>query len=346
MKLKRKLFLFSFICIGLIAFRFVEETSFVVPPNFPKPDYNFTKNNLTKNKILLGRALFYDPLLSRNNKISCAGCHSQFSAFAHVDHALSHGIEDKIGFRNAPGLQNLAWQKLFMRDGAINQLDVQALAPLSDSLEMDENISLVVVELQASKLYPKLYFQAFGDSVVTGERTLKAISQFLLTLVSCNSKYDSVLQKHTTFTEQENKGYLLFKKNCVSCHTEPLFTNDEFKNNGLPMDTGLMDFGRYRVTKNPEDSMKFKVPSLRNIEFTSPYMHDGRFKKLMQVLDHYTHGIQKGKTLAMELQKPIELSSREKVDIMAFLLTLSDKKFLFNPDYFYPKELFSQKAKD
>lgn len=344
--MKRTVYILSLICFFIFAFRAADGVLFEIPAQFPKPVYDFSKNPLTDNKIQLGRALFYDPILSRNNMISCASCHSQFSAFTHVDHALSHGIEDKIGFRNAPALMNLAWQSTFMRDGAINHLDVQALAPLSNPIEMDEDITHVVSKLQSSKLYPKLFYKAFGDSVITGEHTLKAISQFMLTLVSANSKYDSVMLKRANFTAQENNGYHLFKKNCASCHTEPLFTNDDFKNNGLPIDTTLKDYGRYRVTKIPADSLKFKVPSLRNIEFSYPYMHDGRFKRLSQVLNHYTDGINKSKTLSAELQKPIILSSNEKVDIIAFLLTLTDKSFLFNPNYFYPKEIFSLGAKE
>ncbi len=344
--MKHKLLLLSLLCFAIVAFRSVEDSLFVVPSNFPKPVYNFSKNSLTANKIQLGRALFYDPILSRDNLISCASCHSQFSAFTHIDHALSHGIDDKIGFRNSPALMNLAWQTSFMRDGAINHLDMLALAPMSNPDEMDENITHVVFKLQANNVYPKLFFEAFGDSVITGEHTLKAIAQFMLTLVSSNSKYDSVMRKQSVFTSQEKNGYVLFKKNCASCHTEPLFTNDNFRNNGLAIDTTLKDFGRYRATKNPSDSLKFKVPTLRNIEFSYPYMHDGRFKKLSQVINHYTNGIEKNRTLAPELQKAIELTSNEKVDIIAFLLTLSDKSFLFNPKYFYPKEIFSKTVKD
>lgn len=344
--MKNKFLLFILLCSIIVAFHSDTNTPFKVPQHFPKPVYDFSKNPMSDNKIQLGRALFYDPILSRNNMISCASCHSQFSAFTHVDHALSHGIEDKIGIRNSPALMNLAWQKTFMRDGGINHLDVQSLAPISNPLEMDEKITTVVSKLQSSKLYPNLFYKAFGDSIVTGEHTLKSISQFMLTLVSSNSKYDSVMRKQVEFSEQENKGYALFKKNCSSCHTEPLFTNDDFKNNGIAIDTTLNDFGRYGVTKNPSDSLKFKVPTLRNIEFSYPYMHDGRFKKLSQVLTHYTSGIEKNKTLSSELQKPIVLSANEKVDIIAFLLTLTDKSFLFNPEYFYPKEIFSGTAKD
>jgi cytochrome c peroxidase len=328
--------------LALFAFQGAIDGAFTQPKYFPKPLYDFSKNQLSENKIQLGRALFYDPLLSRNNMISCASCHSQYSAFTHIDHALSHGIEDKIGFRNSPALQNLAWQKTFMRDGSIHHLDMQALAPISNVGEMDESITHVISKLQNSKLYPALFFKAFGDSIITGEHTLKAIAQFMLILVSDNSKYDGVIRKEAIFTSQEQNGYILFKKNCASCHKEPLFTNDEFMNNGLSVDTSLNDFGRMRVTKTKNDSLKFKVPTLRNIEFSYPYLHDGRFKKLSQVLNHYTNGIVKSPTLSEKLQNPIVLSSNEKVDIIAFLLTLTDKSFIFNPKYSYPKELFSK----
>lgn len=332
--------------IAIISFIGVTESTFILPKNFPEPVYDFSKNPLSKNKILLGRVLFYDPILSRNNTISCASCHSQFTAFTHVDHALSHGIEDKIGIRNAPSLVNLAWKKLLMHDGAVNHLDMQSLAPISNPVEMDEDISHIVSKLQRSRLYQKLYLNAFGDTIITGANTLKALSQFMLTLVSSNSKYDSVCRKEAEFTKQENNGYLLFKKNCASCHKEPLFTNDEFRNNGLAVDTSLKDYGRYKVTNNISDSLLFKVPTLRNIEFSYPYMHDGRFKKLWQVLQHYTEGIEKNKTLSKELNTPLELSSNDKVDIIVFMLTLTDKTFLFNPEYFYPKEIFFGNAKE
>jgi cytochrome c peroxidase len=344
--MKNKLFHILTLTLILVAFRATHESLMERPPHFPPPVYDFPNNPLSEAKIQLGRALFYDPLLSRNNMISCASCHSPYAAFTHIDHALSHGIEDRIGFRNAPALMNLAWQNTFMRDGAVHHLDVQSLAPISNPVEMDETIEHVVSKLQASRLYPTLFYDAFSDSSITGEHTLKAISQFMTTLVSAQSKYDSVMRNEAVFTVQEQKGYNVFKNNCSSCHTEPLFTNDDFRNNGLPVDTTLNDFGRYRVTKNPADSIKFKVPTLRNIEFSYPYMHDGRFKNLSQVMNHYTRGIEKSKTLAPELEQPIVLSSNEKVDLMAFLLTLSDKNFLFNPRFSYPRDIFSGQAKD
>lgn len=336
------IFSLVFICI---AFRYADDMLFVVPAHFPEPQYSFAENPLTSEKVLLGRALFYDPILSKDNSISCASCHSQFSAFTHVDHALSHGIDDQVGFRNSPALMNLAWQSTFMRDGAIHHLDFQALNPITNPVEMGEDFENVVSKLQASNIYPNLFQEAFGDSTITGEHLLKAISQFELTLVSSNSKYDSVLQNQTVFTDQESNGYILFKKNCSSCHTEPLFTNDQFLNNGLSVDTTLNDFGRYRVTRNSVDSLKFKVPTLRNIQYSHPYMHDGRFRKLSQVLNHYTDGIQESSTLADELHIPIELTSNEKVDLVAFLFTLTDRSFLYNPDYFYPREVFASGTK-
>lgn len=330
----------------LCAFETVKTVTFTVPKNWPATNYDFKKNPLTAEKIELGRALFYDPILSRNNAISCSSCHLQFTAFTHVDHGLSHGIDDRIGTRNSPALMNLAWHKLFMWDGAVNHIEVQALAPISNPLEMDEKVERVVNKLQRSKIYPALFAKAYGDTTITGERTLKAMAQFMLTLVSCNAKYDSVINKQAKFTAQEEKGYKLFQKNCSACHKEPLFTNQKFENNGLPVDKTLNDIGRMKVTKNPADSLKFKVPSLRNIEFSQPYMHDGRFKRISDVLNHYTRGISKSKTLSDQLVTPIVLSSTDKVDLTAFLLTLTDKKFLFNKDYMYPKHIFMTKAQD
>lgn len=332
--------------IFAVAFRSADGERFETPTHWQKPVYDFRKNPLTSNTIALGRALFYDPILSRNNTISCASCHSQYSAFTHGDHALSHGIDDRIGTRNAPALMNLAWQRSFMRDGAINHLDMQALAPISNPAEMDENIAHVVAKLQATKAYPKLFYKAFGDSVISGEHTLKAIAQFMLTFVSSNAKYDSVMRKQAVFSTQERKGYSLFQKHCSTCHTEPLFTNHQFMNNGLPMDTTLRDVGRFSVTMNANDSLKFAVPTLRNIEFSYPYMHDGRFKRLSDVLHHYTAGMIQSSTLAKELKKPIVLSSNEKVDIIAFLLTLTDRAFLFNPAFSFPQNMIEEAAKD
>ncbi len=333
-----KLILISSISL-LLFISFVQFNDLIYFPEYwQKPSYDFSKNPLTKEKIELGRKLFYDPILSKDSTFSCANCHSQFNAFTHSDHSLSHGINDSIGTRNSSALMNLAWSKSFMWDGAINHLDVQALAPISNPIEMGENISNVVFKLKNSVMYKSLFKNAFDDSLATGEHTLKAISQFLLTLVSANSKYDSVMSKQSTFTKQEENGYKLYKENCSSCHKEPLFTNYNFENNGLKLDPTLNDFGRMKISQNSEDSLKFKVPTLRNIEFSYPYMHDGRFKRLSDVINHYTNGINQSKTLSKQLLKPINLTSNDKVDLISFLLTLSDKEFLFNPKYGYIRD--------
>jgi cytochrome c peroxidase len=316
----KKLVVIIILFFSIAAFKVADNMLLSFPSNWPKPVYDFSKNALSTEKVELGRLLFYDPLLSVDNTISCASCHSPFTAFTHVDHSLSHGINDRIGKRNSPALMNLAWGKLFMWDGAVNNLDMQALAPISHADEMGETMANVVAKLQGSKRYPALFLKAFGDSTVTGANTLKAISQFLLTLVSANAKYDSVMRKEGTFTQQEKNGYKLFKQHCSSCHQEPLFTSNQFENNGLALDTGLNDFGRMSITNNPADSLKFKVPTLRNIQFSNPYMHDGRFSRLSEVMKHYTSGIQHSKTLSAHLKKPIRLSADEKVDITAFLL--------------------------
>ncbi|MFN6039608.1 MAG: cytochrome-c peroxidase [Bacteroidota bacterium] len=289
------------------------------------------KNNpLTPEKVYLGRVLFYDPIISRDSSISCASCHSQYNAFAHADHALSHGIGDKIGTRNAPALMNLAWQKNLMWDGAVHHLDAQTLAPITNPSEMDENIGRLIQKLNRSEIYRELFYKAYKDSIPTGERLLKSISTFLLTLVSSNSKYDLVMKGKELFTSQEKKGYEIFKKNCSNCHKEPLFTSDEFENNGLFPDKKLFDIGRAKISLNPNDSFKFKVPTLRNIEFSFPYMHDGRFKNLQDVINHYNGEKFNHINLSEKLNKTMKLNSAEKTDLVAFLLTLTDKSFMFD----------------
>lgn len=338
-------FTLRYIVVGillLISFAFVKKALtpvyFDIPKNWPKPHYDFKNNPLTEEGFQLGRHLFYDPLLSKDGTISCSSCHLQATGFTHVDHDLSHGIDGKIGVRNSLTLQNLAWSKTFMWDGGINHLDVQAIAPITSDVEMNETLENVVTKLQQSEKYTSLFEKAFGSKKITGQLTLKALSQFVVSLKTTNSKYDNVMQKKATFSEMEQKGYKLFKKNCASCHIEPLFTSDSFKNNGLPKDAVLNDLGRMKITQNPKDSLHFKVPTLRNIEFTFPYMHDGRFKTLSEVVKHYNSGIQQSRTLSKELKKPLDLSDNERTEIIAFLKTLSDKEFLFNSRYSYPKE--------
>jgi cytochrome c peroxidase len=334
-----KLRILSICAISIVALAWLEQVGLPYPAYFPEPAYDFTKNPLDSASIELGRVLFYDPILSRDSSVSCASCHSPYNAFAHTDHDLSHGIDDQIGTRNAPALYNLAWHNTFMWDGAINHLDMQALAPISHPKEMDESIANITKKLSNTKLYPRLFGQVFDDNSITGERVLKALAQFQLSLVSANAKYDAVKQGRASFSPQEAKGYALFQQHCNSCHREPLFSTYGFANNGLAPDTSLNDWGRYKTTQNPSDSLLFKIPSLRNLSYSFPYMHDGRFKKLNQVLNHYSSGIVQSPSLSPLLQQGLTLSSSDKVDIIAFLLTLDDRDFVFDPKHQFPKNI-------
>jgi cytochrome c peroxidase len=330
--------LFVFLFLLIAAFKEGGDVLFSIPKGWEKPTYDFSKNPLTKEKIELGRRLFFDPILSKDNSISCASCHLPQLAFAHIDHELSHGISNRIGTRNSLAIMNVAWSKSFMWDGAVNHLDMQALAPISNHDEMDETLENVVAKLQKNSTYRHDFREAFGDTLITGERMLKAMSQFELTLVSANSKYDKVQRKETIFSESEGKGYELFKQNCASCHREPLFTNQSFENNGLAPDDFLKDIGRMKITKNKEDSLKFKVPTLRNIEVTYPYMHDGRYPNLAMVLFHYTENIHKSPTLAKQFRKKMILSESDKNNIISFLKTLTDEGFLQNEQFDFPNK--------
>ena len=333
--MNRYIFVFPLILLIILAFQLPDDTLFKVPSGWPDVHYSFKDNPIRPTVVHLGRVLFYDPILSRDGKISCASCHSPYNAFAHVDHALSHGIEDRIGRRNAPVLANLAWSNSFMLDGAIHNLHMQPLFPITHPDEMGETLEHVIYKMQNDSMYRFLFRDAFGDTLITGEHVLKAISQFMLTLVSANAKYDSVMRGQSVFNAQQQRGYALFKRQCASCHAEPLFTNGEFANIGLPLDTVIKDYGRMAITKRSMDSLKFKVPSLRNIEYSFPYMHDGRFNSLFDVLKHYDSGILSSATLAPELQQPMHLKENDRVDIMAFLLTLTDRTFLFDPNHSY-----------
>jgi cytochrome c peroxidase len=326
-----------FLCFGFVVIK-NKDLIFEYPKYWPVPHYDFSKLSMSEDEFQLGRHLFYDPLLSRDNTISCASCHLQATGFTHVDHDLSHGIDGRIGTRNSMTIMNLAWNTTFMWDGGVNHIELQALGPISSKNEMDESLEHVVEKLNASAKYRALFYKVDNDSVITGQRTLLALTQFVVMLTSYNSKYDKYIRYEVggEFTEQEKKGLDVFRNNCAACHTEPLFTNNEFKNNGLKVDTTLNDFGRLLITQDSQDSLKFKVPTLRNIQFTKPYMHDGRFETLQEVINHYTSEIQQSSTLAGELKNNIELTHREKVDLLVFLRTLTDKAFLFDKRFAFP----------
>jgi len=308
-----------------------------IPQGWPQHKYDFKKNPLTEEGFQLGRHLFYDPILSRDNTISCQSCHLQQTGFTHVDHQLSHGIEGRIGTRNSIALINLAWNTSFHWDGGVNNLEMQPLNPITNHSEMDETLENVITKLQSSNKYRTLFTKAFGNEKVTSQRVLKALAQFTVMLKSSNSKYDKVIRKEENFTSQEQHGYDLFKFNCASCHTEPLFRSDNFEKNGLTVDETLNDLGRIKITNKPEDYLHFKIPTLRNIQFTFPYMHDGRFKTLTEVVKHY-NSLGQDKNLPKELAKPMHLSDNDRVDLVAFLTTLTDTEFLFNKRFSFPRE--------
>jgi cytochrome c peroxidase len=224
-----------------------------------------------------------------------------------------------------------------MWDGGVNNLEVQPINPITNPLEMDNSLAEVVEKLNKSPKYRKLFYKVFEDSVITSQKMLKALAQYTSQLVSYNSKYDSVMRKEkgVHFTQNEQNGYLLFKQHCASCHTEPLFTNHGFENNGLAIDDELKDWGRMKITQNSSDSLKFKVPTLRNIEFSAPYFHDGRVNKLKEAVNHYSSGIVPSKTLATALKTPIVLSEQGKKDLVSFLKTLTDKSALYSERYRY-----------
>lgn len=314
--------------------------------SWPEYQYDTLNNPLTPEKTYLGRVLFYDPVLSADSTISCASCHSQYSGFTHIDHSLSHGIGDSVGTRNAPVLINLVYQDKFMWDGAIHHLDVQALAPINNPLEMGETLANVVQKLKRIPSYQTLFLEAFGDTIVTGEYTLKALAAFMASLNSSHSKFDQVLSGKAVFTNQEKQGFELFEKHCISCHTAPVFSSGEFANNGIAPDPKIQDSGRMTVTQNSDDSLKFKIPTLRNIEFSFPYMHDGRFKTLREVLLHYSQLSEKQLWGLDPRLKDLSLSENEQTDLIAFLLTLTDQEFLFNKDFSFPFNFFYPSAKD
>ena len=326
---------------NLSLFKNSDTLDFYIPEGWETPQYNFEASPVTKAGFTLGRKLFYDPKLSKDSTTSCSSCHLSFTNFTHVDHALSHGIDGRIGKRNTLSIINPAWQKTFMWDGGVNHLEVQPLAPLESKVEMDHSLASVVARLKQSKKYAQLYKNAFGEEAeVTGQYTLKALAQFMVTFTSANAKYDKVMRKEpgVSFNENEEKGLKVFRAKCASCHQEPLFTNGTFQNNGLPIDTFLNDLGRYAITKNNADSLKFRVPTLRNIEVSYPYMHDGRFTSLQMVLFHYSNGIEHSESLAESLKTPMEMSEADKRNLIYFMKTLTDMEFLRNKDFAFPRD--------
>ncbi|HEY8734178.1 MAG TPA: cytochrome c peroxidase [Puia sp.] len=304
---------------------------FVIPKGFPQPVYNFKNNTRTKQGFELGRKLFYDGKLSKDGNIPCSSCHQQFAAFATYEHRLSHGFNDQLGFRNAPALFNLAWEKELHWDGGINHIEVQPLAPLLDPHEMAEELNQVIGKLKKDKRYPALFAETFGSPGINSQRILKALAQFTASLVSADAKYDRVRRGEAHFNQYEKKGYEIFQEKCARCHQEPLFTDFTYRNTGIEVDSTFKDYGRMRITGRKEDSLKFRVPSLRNVFLTFPYGHDGRFANISEVLEHYNSGIVQGPTLDSSLRQGIPISSDDRFYLIYFLETLTDSTFITNP---------------
>ena len=308
-----------------------EVFGFEKPPHFPEPEYDFDKNPITRKGFELGKRLFMDGILSRDNTISCASCHSTGSAFTQHGHDLSHGIEDRLTMRNSQPVQNLAWNTSFAWDGGVDHLDLFAPLPIENPVEMDDELSAVLEKLRQHKDYPELFAEAFADGEISTANFLKALSQFQLMCISANSKYDNYLLGNVSLTTNELNGLETFEAKCTTCHSGVLQTDNSFRNNGLEVDNAE-DLGRALITEQDTDNYKFRVPSLRNLAYTFPFMHDGRFQTLDEVLEHYTQGIIQSETLDPQLKDGIDLSEAEKENLKAFLNTLNDESFVKNKD--------------
>lgn len=298
-------------------------------------------NPLTVEGVALGRKLFYDTKLSDNYTLSCASCHRQEHAFTDTA-SFSVGTNGATGNRNAMQIINLGWSNKLFWDGRRQSLEGQAHDPVTNMVEMRNTWKVVAERLQADPNYPDLFFKAFGTRTIDSNLVTKAIAQFERTLVSFNSRFDAYYfgNDTTVLSAGEKRGLQVFMKkgDCNHCHTDVLLTDDALRNNGL--DNVFADKGMGVVTGNPQDDGKFKVPTLRNIEVTGPYMHDSRFKTLEEVVDHYSTGIKASSPNIdenMELIKNgINLTAQEKADLVAFLKTFTDHTFLTNPAFSMP----------
>ncbi len=297
-----------------------------------------TSNPQTVQGIALGKKLFFDPILSVNQTQACADCHAPENAFTDNDR-FSDGINGVLGIRNSMPLFNLAWNydEKFFWDGKSFSLEQQAFLPVVDINEMGDTWQNVEQKLQNHSEYPELFNQAFGTSQIDSTLVTKAIAQFERTLISSKSKFDKFLLGETSLTPEEQNGFNVFmdenRGDCFHCHgseNNPLWTDNLFHNNGL--DSEFSDLGLGAITGVPADNGKFKSPSLRNLAFTAPYMHDGRFSILEDVINHYSEGLQNSPTIDPLMKKVaqggVQLTEKDKADLKAFLLTLSDLDFI------------------
>ena len=300
---------------------------FEVPSHFPEPVYNFENNPLSLAGIELGRKLFYDPALSSDSSIACASCHQQQHGFSDLGQPVSQGINLAVGTRNSPSLSNLIWNTSFMWDGGINHIEIMPLAPIQQEKEMGSNLQLIASRLNASLNYRSDFKTAFDADSITSPDFFRALTQFLSTMVSSQAKYDDFLNGLTELTNLEKEGYRIFQSNCSSCHKEPLTTHFQFENNGtfykFPADSG-----RNRITLEPADIGKFKVPSLRNVMVSAPYMHNGAFETIDDVLNHYSEDLEQAESRSELLSENMHFSSEDREALKAFLQTLTDYEYL------------------
>jgi len=309
------------------------ELALTIPADFPAVNSYVSLNKPTKYGAELGEKLFSDKRFSKDNTISCSSCHIQANAFA--DHnARAIGIEGRVGLRNAPPLQNLMFLKFFNWDGSKLQLETQPLVPIITHEEMDSSILEVIGKIKDDATYKEMFKKAFGNQEITADRIYKSIAQFEYTLISANSKFDKVKRNEgQSFTESEAAGYGTFQQKCMSCHSTELFTDQSFRNIGFPLNTDSNEAGRGRVTGAAADFMSFRVPSLRNVEYTAPYGSFGQFATLKSVLDYFDSGVLSGDNLDTIFKNNgnrIPLTETEKVNLIAFMKTLSDKEFTGN----------------
>lgn len=310
---------------------------FTFSARFPRPDLPLD-NPLTDEGVELGRRLFFEKKLSINDRQSCASCHQPEHAFTDAGHKFSAGAEGTMGTRNAMSLFNMAWKKSFFWDGRAATLRQQVLMPIQNSAEMHESLDRIIAKLAATRKYPALFAAAFGSPEITTNRLAMALEQFVLTRVSCDSKLDRALQGREELTDEEKLGFELFMTeydprrglrgaDCFHCHGGPLFQNQRFANNGL--DATFTDLGRGGVTGHEWENGRFAVPSLRNVELTAPYMHDGRFNTLEEVVAHYCTGVKRSATLDPNLAKHpdggVPLTAAEQKALVAFLKTLTEE---------------------
>ncbi|WP_289659070.1 cytochrome-c peroxidase [Flavobacterium panacagri] len=306
------------------------EIDLKIPADFPELNAFVSQNKPTQYGVELGEKLFSDKRFSADNTISCSSCHIQENAFTDQK-TQAVGIEGRIGLRNTPSIQNLAFMKFYNWDGSKLQLETQPLVPIITHEEMDSSILEVIGKIKDDASYKDLFRKTFGDENITPDRIYKSIAQFEYTLISANSKYDKVKRKETSFSESELKGYQIFQQKCASCHAGELFTDKSFRNIGFPLNTDTNEAGRARVTGVSSDFMSFRVPTLRNIEYTAPYGSFGQFSTLKSVLDYFDDGVLDADNLDpifKENGKKMPLTEEEKINLIAFMKTLSDTEFV------------------